>query len=466
MASAICDRAVFNLSNNRGIFPIETDLMTAIDAPWTAYFKRLTRFARKSWLVALLDQAVVSGTSLGTTVLVGRYCGSDALGLFGLAFSVLVLSNGIQASLVTTPYTIFRLRFGGLVNPKIHAGAALLGCVLLILASCFVAFSLATFFTVTNQSASVRAMAWSMGIAIPGYLAREFARKFDFASLNMLSPLILDTAIAGLQIGMLLALGVSGNLDSGFALCIIGLTSGLVVVFWSIRRRSSFTWEARHTVHRIRHDWRFGRWLLVQHVINVCQMYAMFWLLSFLMDTTATGILTACAAIANLANPLLQGIGNFLSPRFANVVARRSRAETIQLYIRTTVALGVAVSCFTAFAAFFGQELLDVFYDDPTYDGFGIVVTLLAIRLLFVAPTLAAESANVAMEYPRGNAIATLVGLTITLATAFPLVLNYGVTGAATAMMLGTGAESIFMVSIFVYVSRVLNWETGTPHKP
>src|SRR5690348_3396610 len=58
------------------------------------------------WVMALVDQVLVSGTRFFATILVGRYCGPHELGTYSLAFSVLVLAGCFQEAIVTTPYAV------------------------------------------------------------------------------------------------------------------------------------------------------------------------------------------------------------------------------------------------------------------------------------------------------------------------------------------------------------------------
>ena len=57
-------------------------------------------------LGAITEQGVVSATSLLVSVLVGRTCGPESLGIYSLAWTVITLLNGFVSSLVGIPYTI------------------------------------------------------------------------------------------------------------------------------------------------------------------------------------------------------------------------------------------------------------------------------------------------------------------------------------------------------------------------
>src|SRR5207244_2970301 len=57
--------------------------------------------------LSVLDQAVVSGTSFATSVLLGRCASQEDLGVYYLALSVVFFARGVQEQLVSAPYMIY-----------------------------------------------------------------------------------------------------------------------------------------------------------------------------------------------------------------------------------------------------------------------------------------------------------------------------------------------------------------------
>jgi O-antigen/teichoic acid export membrane protein len=247
------------------------------------------------------------------------------------------------------------------------------------------------------------------------------------------------------------------------AILVIGLANGLVASLWVKRRREEFTFQRDTIGATIRHDWGFGRWLLADQLVCFTQLYAMHWILAAMLGTSATGIFAACASIAALASPLLQGVGNYLSPRFADAVARGDRQETISLYRRSSLLLASAVTLFAFVASIFGEQLLWLLYHDPAYSSYGVVVGILAFRMAFGIPAIAAHHAVVAMERPRYSAAATVMGLAATLLIAIPLIQMMGIVGAAIAVFVGTGCECLSLLIIFARCMR--NWRWTDEHR-
>src|SRR5262245_31682756 len=79
--------------------------------------------------LALADQAVVSGASFRTLLLVSRWTNPAQLGLYSIGLSVLISTLAVQYALVSLPYTIQRHRPLG--TPAEQAGMSLTQSVIL-----------------------------------------------------------------------------------------------------------------------------------------------------------------------------------------------------------------------------------------------------------------------------------------------------------------------------------------------
>jgi len=438
-----------------------------IPSPVRSAVKTRQQFRVPAWLtpsrvrsvLAMVDQAIVSGTSFLTIVIVERACGSDGLGLFSLALSAVIFARGIQDSLISTPFTVFRARVAKRMHPAAYAGASLISSLtfagILVLTTTLVAIA----FNLVTASPEITTLVWVLVLTIPCAILKEFARRFDMANQNMASALSLDLGVSTLQIGLMLTLATMGLLTPSLSLMLIGISCVLMVLGWIWVRKSSFRIQRKVVSESVKTNWSLGRWLLVDQSVCFLQLYGMHWLLGLLIAPTATGIFTACASIAALAGPFLAGIGNYLSPQFAETITAGNRRDTLNLYCRTTGVLAVTVGIFVTIAVAFGSELLELLYNNPDLQGYAVVVGILAVRMLFGIPALGAHHALVAMEYPRGTMQATIFGTTVSLILAVPLILQHEVLGAAVALGIGTACETAFLLVVFRTRFKSWNWK-------
>ena len=80
---------------------VQTNLSTPIVVRTPA---RSKFFGKNIWAIG--DQVLISGSNFVTMVLVARALGAEAFGLFTLVYSVLLLSNIVQSTLVTVPHNV------------------------------------------------------------------------------------------------------------------------------------------------------------------------------------------------------------------------------------------------------------------------------------------------------------------------------------------------------------------------
>jgi O-antigen/teichoic acid export membrane protein len=162
-------------------------------------------------LLALLDQVLVSGPRFIATLLIGRYCGAEELGLYSLVFSALIMLIVVQESLVTTPYTMLyhrararRLRIA--TNSWRYCliwslgSAALLGFVALVVN--------------WKGQPQLFILFLAMLLSAPFVLQREFARRFSLAALKIKQALSLNVTAALFQVGLLVTLLSIGWLNA------------------------------------------------------------------------------------------------------------------------------------------------------------------------------------------------------------------------------------------------------------
>lgn len=153
--------------------------------------------------LAMLDQAVVGGTNFLTAVFVGRQCGPTEMGYFALALSAWYLILAVLEALVTSPFTVFVHRMSE-NERSTYAGSAIahvLGLAAIAISVLLLA-NVGIYFAGFTELALVFA---ALVISVPFRMVRQFARRFDYAFMQLGRALIVDTTIAVLQLSAIMA---------------------------------------------------------------------------------------------------------------------------------------------------------------------------------------------------------------------------------------------------------------------
>jgi O-antigen/teichoic acid export membrane protein len=414
--------------------------------PWAA----LMRVVFGTHFLALADQAVVSGTSLLSTVLVGRFTVPSQLGIYTIALSVLGSLLAVQDALILLPYTIQRHRPSR--SPVEHAGITLLHSGVLAATATAALVLAAAVGMMLAADASLIWLILALVLTVPSAMQREFGRTYAFAHLQVAKALILDAAVAVVQLGVLGWLGWTGRMSAIGACAALGGACALTSLVWLYYARSHFVIRADQMRQATRESWSLGKWLCAGQVTVSMQGYASYWLLPLLMSMAETGVYAACTSIASLANPLLTAFRNTLTPRAVLAFKEGGAAKLRRQAFCDALVLTGAMSLFCVAIFFGGDMLMRVIYDGAEYRGYGHVVTILAVAMAAGAAGAPASNALASMERPQAIVLATSVGTVVTLATVCILCLEWGLLGAAYGFLAGNVAGSAARWAAFLAV--------------
>jgi O-antigen/teichoic acid export membrane protein len=421
------------------VVPIE-GLRTASALPTASRRFLLLRKVSGQAALALVDQGVVSGASFLACVCVGRWAGNNELGLYALAFSLVVLLACALESLVMTPYLVLagrtprieQARYAGSIFVQLLALAALSMAMLAAAAVGVAGFG-------SRHFAAILALLVPI---VPFTLLREFARRFAYSQLNLRVALAMDVAIATLQIGMLLALARAGALSAATALVVLGLCSGIVAATWLAVARRGWTIRRADFWPSVQQNWRFGRWVFLALMALMLQANVVPWLLAGKLGPAATGVFAACLTIVQFANPLIQGISNWLVPAAARAYESAGISGVRGVVNRSTVLLCAVIGALAAVVIAFGDRLVSVLYDRD-FAQYRTIIVLLGIAMLARAWGMAAYNGLIAIERPQGNLAVNLLGLAITIVAAPLGLAMWGLTGAVIGLLAGDVASAV-----------------------
>ena len=387
-------------------------------------------------MLSLVDQVIVSGTRFLTTVIVGRACGADELGVYALGFSLLIFLTVLQETLITTPYTILgsgqtdrrRAHYAG--SLLIHHGVLLL----LVFALLLLAGAVGTWGASSPMWATVL---WALAASLPFALLREFARRFAFAHMRVAAALTVDAAVAVMQVGGVVLLAGSGELTAASALLVMGLACALASSVWLYACRDRFLPRPRNLWPHLVQDWAFGKWLFGSQMVGVVSHYSVFWLLSILISTAATGIYSACSTVVMLSNPFILGLCNVLEPRTARAFVEGGKPELLRVVRKATVVLAIFLGLFWWLVFFAGERIVTWLYHNPAFEGHGQIIVVLTTSLVIASLGIVYANGLKAMGHPAWNLHASLLDLLVTLSTAVPLACCFGMVGGAYCLLCG-----------------------------
>src|SRR5215211_1285744 len=391
--------------------------------------------------LGLADQAFVSGASFLTTVLMSHWTSPSHLGIYAIGISALISMLAIQDSLISLPYTI--QRHHPLSTSDEHAGSALMHCGLLSALCVVFVSATALGLSARGSEPAMTAMMWALAGAAPFALLREFGRRIAFAHLHLTRALILDIAVASIQLVVLCWLGWIGVMSPANACAAMGGACALISILWLYLARGSFVIRADQVWPAMKRSWGLGGWLFALQITVSVQACIPYWLLALVAGTTATGIYAACMSIVLFANPLMIGIGNTLAPKAALALKEGGHARLRREMARDLLFLSSTMMLFCAALFFLGEEIMRLLYHGNEYAGHGETVMVLGLAMLASAIGMPASNALQSMQRPQAIFWASLIGAVLTVVLVWSLMSKWGLLGAAYGFLLGNVAGTV-----------------------
>ena len=400
--------------------------------------------------MALVDQVVVSAASFLTTVAIGRHTDPSQLGAYAIGISVLASAFTIQGSLITLPYSIQLHRPLG--TPAEHAGNSLAHSSLLAAVITLVLTMTAFGMFALGAQPELTAMTWALAGVMPFALFREFCRRFNFTHLQMDRALMLDVAVAAIQLSVLGWLGWTGRLSAVTACGAIGASCGVAAVGWWYLARADFAIRIGQVRATMKQSWNSGKWLFANQIMMQVQRYAIYWLSVVIAGAAVTGVYTACMSVVAFANPLTFGLGNILTPRSVLAWKEGGGEGLRRQAIRDSLLLGVVMAAFCVLVVLAGEDVMRFLFHGKEYEGHGHTVAVLAFATLASAVGMPPSNALASMDRPYAIAVVGAAGAVVTVVLVWWLMAEWGLLGAAYGLLSGNVVWSVGLWAGFLAV--------------
>jgi O-antigen/teichoic acid export membrane protein len=304
---------------------------------------------------------------------------------------------------------------------------------------------------------------------VPCVLLREFARRVVYADLKPHVAAVISGGASVVQLLIIAGFHATGRLTAITAFAAMGVSSLLVGAAWVIAERRTIRFDVTALEPSFARNWFLGRWITAAQLGDVVRIHMFPWLLALVIDHRTVGIYAACAAIAGLSGPLQIAISNLLLPQFASAAAKGGAAAADRLMWQATAWLVAAMTMFTLAVGGVSAVIVPLLYG-AEYVGSQTPLVLLLLAQLVIAASLPAARALVALRRPDMDFVSHAAGIAINLAAGLPLVLWWGIDGAAAACLLGAMVKAALTA---VFYSREMrtrrtgaSWELASKSEP
>jgi O-antigen/teichoic acid export membrane protein len=413
----------------------EQDLIVSRPKRWLwSASALLIKLIGHKWFLTLVDQSIISGTSVLVGIIIGRTCGKEQLGLYILGTSIIGLIIIAQDSIIWSPYAVFSPRLSGTAH-SLYAGSTFLHQIALSGLAMMVLAGVGVFLSGAVAGGGLGSVVWTLLAVGSAITFREYIRRICFAHLQMKASLLIDGGVAFVLLSGLGLLVYLGKLSASRAFAVIGGGCALAGLVWVLWAWKTMAFSLKQALQDLRHNLAFGRWILGANFAVFLSNQLSLWFLTWFHGVAAVGTFAACQGIVALANPFLAGSGLFLKVKTAHVLAQGGIDKLRGLVIRSTLVIALGMSLFSMVVFIAGDHLVSLVYG-PEYAGHRVILATLALRSLADALEHGIYYGLLAMEKPDLLFKINLLRVGIMLTIGYWLVKAMGPLGAAAGLLI------------------------------
>lgn len=408
--------------------------------------------------IALLDQALVSGANFVTGVLLARFLGLHAYGIFAMAWLVVLFFGSVQQSFIIAPLQTLVPKRDPDEQRRLKASLFLIqlltGLLSMALTWGFCQLSETLFLDQTPLGG----LTIILPVTVFTFLMNEYFRKLFFAESRQQTALVLDLISYGTQIAGLLLVASQGALDLRRALIIIAVSNSISTVY-GLFRSHGLSADFAHFRRHLAEVWDYSGWLIGTSLLQWCSGNFFIITAGGLLGPAPVGAIRMAQNVVGVLNILFLAMENFI-PTNAAKIYHEFGLRYLYTYLRQVMLLaGAATIAALSMIMVFSREIIRMLYG-AGFEEYDHVLLGFSILYVFVFTGLPLRYFIRTVEKNRDIFISYVLSAGTSLLLAGPMVSGFGVTGVVIGLVLAQVIVQLwFLYSLRPEISRL--WKSS-----
>src|SRR5579871_1778800 len=399
---------------------------------------------------SLVDQGLSVGGGFLVNVALVRAQTKEEYGLFVLSYSFFSVLMGLYAAAVLEPFMVYgagryRERFHEYSRLVAQGSVWILAGLTLFLLGVFLALR---WIAPHLVSRALFGLALTAGILLSGHLLRRMFYLQHQPNLAALSSFIYFVTV-----GCGLTVVTLAKALNSFSVFLV-LASGWIVAALILGRKLNFGDKRKsfleHEPTYWRIHWDYSKWVFLTACIYQFTTQGYYWIVAFFLSAKDVAELRAMYILVTPIDQAFIAMVYLIVPALAAHYATKRVNAYRSLWERYALASILVTVVFAILIWIAGRPLVHVLYAGK-YDSVVPILYLLALLPLLMAVGHTLNSALIAAERPKLVFFAFFCSGGATFIIGIPLVIRYGVRGAACGMLFSGVTYTAALVFAFVF---------------
>jgi len=416
--------------------------------------KFLKRHSHVNWV--LLDQGVISGVNFLTGLLIARFLGIEAFGVFTLVWMAVLFVSSIQTALIISPM----MSIASKINENdllAYYGAVLVQQVIFAIVSmlCLVAGTKLSVYFFPDWKISD--LVFPLSLASFFVLTQDFSRRLFFVQGRYFVACVLDVVNYVGRLLLLIYFFIQDVLDVEFVLWGITVAS-VITIFVSCFIHKGVRWDSLVFKNTIKRHFVSARWLTGSALLQWLSGNLFIIVAASVLGAVAIGALKSAQNIMGITHIFLQGLENIVPTHASRYLHQAGKNTMVNYLSKVTFWSGIPMVIFSLLVSIYPEYILSTVFGED-YKGYGFVLRWYAVIYIIIFISFPLRMALRAMEKTSPDFFAYSLMSAFSIVIAKPIVESFGLHGVLIGMLL-TGL--IFFSTLLFFTKNVYsNYRCG-----
>ena len=389
--------------------------------------KKLKHIVTNNKSIVLMDQAIFSGNSFITTIVLSRLLDPSNFGVYTSVILLIYLIVSVSNALIIQPLQVSLATISHKKNYISFTYFMQLLLILLIVLIMLGVFKLnLAFFSLYN------AMGFEICIISIGFLFHDYLRKLFLAKKEVKNAFVIDALTTACHLGVLVFLYLSESILLNQLLLLLGLGYIPVILFslWCIKPKiyKLNSWKPYILKH-----YHQSKWLLLTAIVQWWSSNLFVVASGIFIGIKALGAFRLVQSLFGILNIILQTFENYVLPQTAELLTKskeEAKGYLKQICLKTAIPFGIVLTL-----VFLFSEQIIVLAGGNKYAEYAYVVKGMAILYCFIFLGYPIRMAIRALILNKNFFMGYVLSLGFSLISFNYLLEKWGLVGAITGLI-------------------------------
>jgi O-antigen/teichoic acid export membrane protein len=388
---------------------------------------------RSGTFVVYADQALVSGMSFLSTIVLARYLGVKGFGVYSIAWLGVLIASSINQPFIIAPMQTL----SGKKNPeeqKVYLQALVFKQLLFAALMSFLSLVTVIVMSLVLPQWKVQSIIIAFPLAVFSFLLQDFLRRYFFVIGKPGKAMLIDAVAYGGLLASAFGIHFVREMDAQFVLLLTALffLYASLIGLWSMPELR-FNWKQIKYV--VTQHWDFSKWLTATALLQWFSGNLFIIAAGAILGPRAVGATRMAQNIVGITHVLFLAMENIIPARAANCQREGGNDKMFKYLWKFTLQMGIITFSLLATIAIFSKQIIRACYGNEfiMYNHMLIGFCLLYVIVFLGYPL---RYAIRTMEKTKIIFWSFIASAAFSISCAYPIISHFGLYGVVAGLMI------------------------------